>query len=123
MLSTRSKISTAYIIVEILLGLVALISALLDLFDFRLFLAAFGAFGFTFMLFALMLIGIGGLRLETSFLYDFSSLIKGVNTITSALIVATAVSFLFFRLFLINERWLNLLFGGDYYVTVSGESL
>ena len=49
--NTKVKNSSVYNAIEILLGLAVLTSVMLDLFDFRLFIAIFGAFGLTFMLF------------------------------------------------------------------------
>ncbi len=109
--NTQVKNSSAYNAIEILVGLAVLTSVMLNLFDFRLFIAIFGAFGLTFMLLGTALLAIGGLRLGSTFLYGFSSLTKKVNTITSILTIMAAVIILFFIMVATGGRWLYLLFG------------
>jgi len=109
--NTKVKNSSVYNAIEILLGLAVLTSVMLDLFDFRLFIAIFGAFGLTFTLLGTALLAMGALRLGGTFLYGFSSLTKKVNTITSVLTIMAAVIILFFMLIATGALWLRFLFG------------
>jgi hypothetical protein len=109
--NTKPKILGIYYAVEILVGLVVLASVLLNLFDFRLFIAIFGAFGLTFMLLGTALLSIGALRLGSTFLNGYTSLTKKVNTVTSVLTVMAAVMILFFSMIATEGLWFRFLFG------------
>lgn len=109
--NTKVKNSSVYNVIEILLGLAVLTSVMLDLFDFRLFIAIFGTFGLTFMLFGTALLAMGVLRLGSTFLCGFSSLTKKVNAITSVLTIMAAVIILFFIMIATGTLWLRFLFG------------
>ena len=109
--NTKVKNSSVYNAIEILLGLVVLTSVMLDLFDFRLFISIFGAFGLTLIFLGTVLLAIGVLRFGSTFLNGFSSLPQKVNAITSVLTVSAAVIILYFQMFSTGEQWLHLLFG------------
>ena len=107
----KVKNSSVYNAVEILLGLVVLALVTLDLFDFRLFISIFGAFGLTFMLLGTALLAVGVFRLGGNFLCGFSSLTKKVNAITSVVTIIAAVTVLFFVILATGGFWLRFLFG------------
>lgn len=109
--NTKAKNSGVFNAVEILVGLAVLTSVMLYLFDFGFFTAIFGAFGLTFMLLGTALFAIGVLKFGSTFLDEFSSLTKKVNTATSFLTIIAAAAILFFVMIASENLWLHFLFG------------
>ena len=109
----NSKVKNSNILsaIEILLGLVVLTSVMLSMYDFRLFIAIFGAFGLTLIFQGTLLLAVGVFGSGSTFLNGFSSLPQKVNVATSVLIVSVALMILYFQIFLTGNQWLHLLFG------------
>ena len=110
LVKAKVKISV-YNVIEILLGLLILVSVILNMFDFIFFISIFGPFGLTFMLLGTMLLAVGAIRLRSVFFDEFSSLTKKINATTSVLTLLAAVVILFFVMIATGDLWLRSLFG------------
>jgi len=101
------------IVLEFLVGLLALIIGIVTLYPFKFFNLGIGAeimfYGVTLLAVAMLIVGI--FRLASVFSFETLSLPKKINVVTSVLTVAMAVVILYFQMVVIGERWLHLLFG------------
>jgi hypothetical protein len=102
----------SWAILEILVGLLVLITAIITLYPFKFFNIQTGAgiMAYGTVISALILL-IVGVFLAIVFSYKSSSLAKKINVVTSVLVIFTAVALLYFQLFAIGQLWLHLFFG------------
>jgi hypothetical protein len=100
-------------VLEILLGLLVLIIAIVNLYPFKFFNIQTGA---EIMMYGIILSGVsmlivGSFRLASVYSYESLSLAEKINVVTSILTMAMSVVIFFFQLFMTGSRWLHLLFG------------
>jgi len=100
-------------ILEILLGLLALISTVITLYPFKIFGIRTGGeiFVFGFIISALTLLVFGIFRLASVFSCEPLNLAKKINIVTSVLTIATAISVLYLQIVVIGASLFHLLLG------------
>jgi len=111
--NTGTKTSIWLNAVAVLVGLLAFIVGIVDLFPFKFFgVSAAGAIVLLSLVIpGTMLLVVGAFSLASAFSSGFSSLTKQIGTLTSVLTILVALTILFFQLVSTGEHWLNLLFG------------
>ena len=107
-------------ILEILVGLLALIAAYITLYPFRLGVIGTFIFAFGTIIIALVMLVVGIFRLDSVFSFETLSLAKKINVGTNGLTIAMAVIILYLQIAVGREFlqvigggacWLHVLFG------------
>jgi len=96
-------------ILEILVGLLALIIGIVTLYPLKF--SNTQGIGGQIILLGVALLVVGIFRLASVFSYENLGLAKKVNVATSVLTIAAAVVILYFQIVVQGESWLHLLFG------------
>ena len=97
---------------EVFVGLLAIVLSLIALYPFSLNNSIAGElFVFGVFINALLLLGVGVLRLHTAFSFEDLSSIKKINVVTYIVMIATAVAVLFFEVVSAEHFLLHFLFG------------
>jgi hypothetical protein len=100
-------------VLEILVGLLALLITVINLYPFKFFgrLAGTVILPFGIMISALILLVVGVLRLVNVYSNETLNLPNKTNVATSVLLLATSVTILYFQIIGIESSWLHFLFG------------
>ena len=102
-----------FVTLEFLVGLLTILMSILTMYPFKFFGMRTGGtifvFGIAFSGLTLLLVGI--FRLASVFPYEALSLDKKISVVTSVLVMATAITILYFQIVLTENIWLHFLFG------------
>jgi len=102
-----------FVSLELLVGLLTLSMTIITMYPFRFFGTRTGGtifvFGIIFSGLTLLLVGI--FRFASFFSYEAFSLTKKINVVTSVLVMATAITILYFQIVGTENMLLHFLFG------------
>ena len=100
-------------VIEVLVGLLALVIGIIYLAPIRLlgFSIGLGTVILSYIIFGVVLIVVAACRLVGAFSYEISKLTKQIVAITSILVIIPMALILFFELISAEQSWFHYLFG------------
>ncbi len=102
-----------FVTLELLVGLLTLLLTIITMYPFRFFDMRTGGaiFVFGIIISGLTLLLVGIFRLASFLSYEALSLAKKISVVTSVLVIAAAITILYFQIVVTGNMWLHFLFG------------